>query len=242
MYGMRSESVRVRRSRSPNAAARGAVRARRSSREENLGALLQHNVKVARVIAFETSPLRMLARHAYKNALVATRRLTGDFGKMKRTAQTCEHLKMVEQLDKCLRQCRLNAMVKSVSVSVAQDVFVLLSHYLGLCSVPDKSAIGAYAVRRKGSAGGGVQMDDGGGGGMSQKGNKVRASKQERVWFRRSVSHKQHMGTSLSTNSIGDEGGGAPAGGPVSYLSMPNVLAVAQKRRMARVGSVQIRS
>lgn len=232
MYGMRSESIRVRRSRSPAAAAA------RASARENLSALLEHNMKIARVIAYETSPLRILTRHAYKNALIATRRLTGDIGKMKRSARTSCQKTMLQQLEVCLRQSRINAMVKSVSVSVAQDVFVLLSHYLGLCSVPEKSVFDGYAARARATVAG-VQPGGGGAARMSEKGVPVRG-KQERVWFRRSVSHKQHMHTSLSTQSIGSDAYSPPP--PVSYLSMPNVLAVAQKRKLPRAPSVKIQA
>lgn len=113
-----------------------AIQAR--ARQGDYEARLKNNIFEARVIAFETSPHRLIPRHSYKNALFATRRLISNTFLLRKNASTNAHHAVLNKTEALLLAARDHAMVKSFDVSVAQDVFVLLSHYLGLTAVPEE--------------------------------------------------------------------------------------------------------
>lgn len=108
------------------------------ARHGDYSAQVKHNLVQARAIAFQTSPYRVMPRHSFKNALLATRRLVASMHHMRQNASEQWQCVAVEKLELLLEQSRRHAMYKSPDVSIAQDVFVLLSQFLGLCAVPEK--------------------------------------------------------------------------------------------------------
>lgn len=110
---------------------------------------IRHNVVEARIIAFETSPRRVISRNAYKHALFATRRLVGSLFDMRKHALEDWHRHGLNSIEHLLQTARLHAMAKSFDISIAQDVFVLLSHFLGENIVPEVADVDKTSSLRR---------------------------------------------------------------------------------------------
>lgn len=149
-------------------------RPRRSS-SQPLPTHLQHNLRQARLIAFHTSPRRLLRTRAFTTALRATRRLVSTQHALRATARrrssassssarssppissassssACPPDKLedavacaLDLLERLLSESRERALRVAPTVTVAQDVFVLLSLFLGRPTTPLPLAPGAGA-------------------------------------------------------------------------------------------------
>lgn len=107
----------------------------------DLGAQLQVNLAEARVIEHETSARRLRSKNAFSQALDAVRRLHGTtLAALNKKASQDWHSQVLATLEASLTQSRLNAQFKAFDVPAAHDVFVLLSQFLGLSTIPEKIA------------------------------------------------------------------------------------------------------
>lgn len=96
---------------------------------------LRHNLSLSRTILHQTSRRRLLLSRSYTVALRATLALTKSIPYFRRFAKHGRHLTAIAMLDASLRLARSRAYKKTLSLPIAQDVYAMLSHFLGLSEV-----------------------------------------------------------------------------------------------------------
>eukprot|EP00177_Eucheuma_denticulatum_P008079 GFKZ01014722.1.p1 GENE.GFKZ01014722.1~~GFKZ01014722.1.p1 ORF type:complete len:207 (-),score=17.24 GFKZ01014722.1:666-1286(-) len=119
------------------------------SYEEELG----RNLSLSHRILFHTSRRRLLTSRSYAIALRATLSLTRSIPFFRRSASLPRHLAAVAMLDTSLRLARSRAAKRTLSVPLAQDVYAMLCHFLGISEEdetdPDLVLVTAGAPQRK---------------------------------------------------------------------------------------------
>lgn len=101
---------------------------------------LSQNLHLSRTILHHTSRRRLFPSRSYGVALRATLSLSRSIPYFLRHSSHPRHVASITLLDASLRMARQRAGQKASSLSVAQDVFALLSHFLGLPEPKDTDA------------------------------------------------------------------------------------------------------
>lgn len=93
---------------------------------------LWRNLSLSHRILYHTSRRRLLTSRSYAIALRATLSLTKSIPFFRRSASLPRHVAAIAMLDTSLRLARSRAAKRTLSVPLAQDVYAMLCHFLGI--------------------------------------------------------------------------------------------------------------